>query len=77
MLECWKKALGNRKIAGALLTDLSKAFDCLNHGFHHSAHTFIFSYLSDRKQHTKVNNFSAHGLISTCKTGINYGSIYF
>ena len=58
MLERWKKALVNRKIAGALLTDLSKAFDCLNHelliaklevyGFHHSALTYIFSYLSDQ-----------------------------
>ena len=49
MLEHWKKALGNRKIAGALLIDLSKVFDRLNHGllitkleayvFHHSALT--------------------------------------
>ena len=31
MLERWKKALGNSKIASALLTDLSKAFDSLNH----------------------------------------------
>ena len=67
VLERWKKALDNRKIAGALLADLSKAFHCLNHelliakleayGFHHSALTYMFSYLSDRKQRTKVNNF--------------------
>ena len=31
MLEKWRKALDNNKLAGALLTDLSKAFDCLNH----------------------------------------------
>ena len=31
MLERWKKALGKKHIAGALLTDLSKAFDCINH----------------------------------------------
>ena len=31
MLERWKKPQDNGKIAGALLTDLSKAFDCLNH----------------------------------------------
>ena len=31
MLEKWRKALDNGKIAGALLTDLSKAFDCINH----------------------------------------------
>ena len=31
MIELWKKALDNKKIAGGVLTDLSKAFDCLNH----------------------------------------------
>ena len=30
MLQRWEKALDNSKIAGALLTDLSKAFDSLN-----------------------------------------------
>ena len=30
-LECWKKAIDKGKLAGALLTDLSKAFDCINH----------------------------------------------
>ena len=66
MLERWKKALDNGKIAGAILTDLSKAFDCLNHnlliaklnayGFDHNSLTYIYSYLSDRKQRTKINN---------------------
>ena len=66
MLEKWKKALDKRNIAGALLTDLSKAFDCLNHelliakleayGFSYSSLNTICSYLSDRKQRTKVNN---------------------
>ena len=31
MLEKWRKALDKRNLAGALLTDLSKAFECLNH----------------------------------------------
>ena len=31
MLEKWRKTLDNHNIAGALLTDLSKAFDCINH----------------------------------------------
>ena len=83
MLERWKKALNNRKIAGAFLTDLSKAFDCLDHelliakleayGFHHSALTYIFSYLSDRKQRTKVNNFLSSW--SNIETGVPQGSI--
>ena len=31
MLEEWKKSLDSGGAFGALLTDLSKAFDCLNH----------------------------------------------
>ena len=65
MLEQWKKALDKKGTAGAILTDLSKAFDCLNHnlllakldayGFHKEAIEFIRTYLKDRKQRTKVN----------------------
>ena len=50
---------------GALLTDLSKAFDCLNHkllitkfnayGFSLPALKLVHDYLSNRKQRTKVN----------------------
>ena len=29
MLEKWKSAVNNKKVFGALLMDLSKAFDCL------------------------------------------------
>ena len=59
MLEAWKKVLDDKESAGAILTDLSKAFDCLNHdlliakldayGFSHEALKFIRSYLKDRK----------------------------
>ena len=31
MLEKWKKAVDKGKVFGALMTDLSKAFDCLDH----------------------------------------------
>ena len=31
MLQKWKSALDNRNMFGELLTDLSKAFDCLSH----------------------------------------------
>ena len=51
---------------GALLTDLSKAFDCLNHDFlirKLNAHGFslpalrlIYDYLSNRKKRTRINN---------------------
>ena len=51
---------------GVLLTDLLKAFDCLSHevlaaklsayGVHISAVRFIYDYLSNRKQRTKIEN---------------------
>ena len=31
MLEKWKRAVDNNKVFGALLTDLSKSFDCISH----------------------------------------------
>ena len=50
---------------GALLTDLSKAFDCLDHelliaklnayGFSLPALRLVHDYLSTKKQRTKVN----------------------
>ena len=61
----WKKALDERKVGGAILTHLSKAFDCLSHdlliaklaayGFEKSALLFVYDYLKNRIQRTKVN----------------------
>ena len=83
MLERWKKALDNDKIAGALLTDLSKAFDCLNHelliakleayGFDNKSLTYILSYLTDRKQMTEVN--ASFSTWAPMKLGVPQGSI--
>ena len=66
MIEKWKKALDKKTQAKALTTDLSKAFDCLNHeliiakmqayGFDNTSLLYILSYLTGRKQRTKVNN---------------------
>ena len=66
MIEKWKKCLdGIEGKIGAVLMDLSKAFDTINHelliakleayGFHDSALHIILDYLSDRWQRTKVN----------------------
>ena len=62
MLERWKRAL----YVGAVLTDLSKAFDCLNHqlliakleayGFDRKSLTFIFNYLPNPLQRTKIKS---------------------
>ena len=67
MIERWKKSLDTKNggYAGAILMDLSKAFDTINHelliakleayGFEESALNLMHSYLSDRWQRTKVN----------------------
>ena len=65
MIEKWKKCLDGNWFAGAILMDLSKAFDTINHelliakleayGFDQSALEIVQSYLSDRWQRTKVN----------------------
>ena len=65
LLEKWKRALDSGQMFGALLTDLSKAFDCLNHellitklnayGFSLPALKLVHDYLANRKQRTKVN----------------------
>ena len=65
MIEKWKESLDGKGFAGAILMDLSKAFDTINHelliakleayGFGDSALEIVHSYLSDRWQRTKVN----------------------
>ena len=65
MIEKWKECLDQKGYAGAILMDLSKAFDTINHelliakleayGFEENALEIVTSYLSDRWQRTKVN----------------------
>ena len=61
-----KKPVDNGGVFGALLTGLSKAFDCILHdliiaklgtySFHIDALKLIHDYLSNRKQRVKVND---------------------
>ena len=65
LLEKWKRVVDSGQMFGALLTNLSKAFDCLDHelliaklnayGFSLTALKQVHDYLSNRKQRTKVN----------------------
>ena len=83
MLEKWKKAPDKKDNAEAILTDLSKAFDSLNHelliaklnayGFDKESLEFIRSYLKERKQRTKVGSY--YSTWKSIKFGVPQGSI--
>ena len=66
LIENWKKSLDQKKIIGAVLMDLSNAFDSIPHdlliaklhsyGFSIDTVTFFYSYLKRRNQNVKINN---------------------
>ena len=66
MIEKWRKTLEIGGHAGTPITDLSQAFECIDHelliaklhshGFDTDAPKFINSYLKGRKQSTKINS---------------------
>ena len=66
MLERWNKNIDMRGSSGALLTDLSKAFNCLPHelliaileayGFSYNSLKLIFSYFTNRYQRVRINS---------------------
>ena len=70
MLEKWRESIDKLVCFRALLTDLSKAFDCIFHDFlitiiHANgvdlkSLQFLYSYLNSRKQRIKINdNYSS------------------
>ena len=83
MTEKWWKYLYKDGVNRALLTDLSKAFDCLLYdlliaklaadGFDYESLKLIQSYLSNRKQRTKANN--THSTFSDIIFGVPQGSL--
>ena len=84
MLENFKKSLDDGNEFGALLTSLSKAFDCTEdklliaklfcYGVSPSALNLIHSYLSNRTQRIKINNnFSRRSSIE----GVPQGSVLY
>ena len=66
MVEEWKQNLDNNFIVGAVLTDLSKASDCIPHdlfiaklsayGLKRDLLCYFYSYLKGRKQCDQINN---------------------
>ena len=66
MLIKWQKCLDNSGVVGAILMDLSKAFDCLSHelliakleayGFGIESLKLIYSYLKHRPHRVRVES---------------------
>ena len=64
MVEKWRKALNEGGETGTALTDLSKAFNCIDHnlliaklngyGFERQSINFMCSYLTKRKHRTNI-----------------------
>ena len=83
MLEKWEHAVDNEKVFGALLTDLSKAFDCVSHefliaklnayGLSLPALKLVSNYLQNHKQRTK--NGTAYSLWKNFFSGVPQGLI--
>ena len=83
MVEKWKEVLDKGGLGGALLTDLSKAFDCIKYdlliakltayGFDSHSLSFVFSYLNERKKRTKIYNSYSPCAHIAC--GVPQGSI--
>ena len=81
--EKWRKSLDNKGYGGAVLMDLSKAFDTLNHdlliaklhayGFDIKTLKLLHSYLTKRWQRTKVN--SSFSTWSELLQGVPQGSV--
>ena len=83
MIEKWRDSMDKGTFFKALLTELSKAFDCLPHnllaaklsayGFDNNSTKFLFDYVTNSNQRTKIGQ-----VYSSCEkitSGITQGSI--
>ena len=83
MLRKWKKALDKEENRPAIFTDLSKAFDTINHGlllaklkacgFSKQTLSFMCSYLKNRRQRAYINN--KFNSLKEVIAGVSQGSI--
>ena len=83
LIEEWKSGLDNGNYVGAVLMDLSKAFDCIPHdlliaklsayGFDRPALKYLYSYLKGRRQCVRING--THSKFLTILAGVPQGTI--
>ena len=89
LVEEWRERLDNNYIVGAILMDLSKAFDCISHdliiaklaayGLDDTALQLIFSYLKNRKQCIRIKNTYSNfeNIITVVPQGSIVGPLLF
>ena len=83
LIENRKESLDKGFVAGALLMDLSKAFDCIPHdllvaklhayGISLTTATFMYSYLKCRKKNVKI--LDVFSSFQTIVSGVPQGSM--
>ena len=83
VIEQWRTCLDNDRLVGAVLKDLSKAFDCLPHdlliaklgayGLDQNLLILLMSYLKDRRQSVKIKG--VRSLFKLIKSGVPQGAI--
>ena len=91
MVEKWRKAFAEGGETGTVLTDLSKAFDYIDHnlliaklnayGFEKRLLEFIHSHLTKRKQRIKLDSvFSSWEMLFSvlfpCSTRVNPRTVF-
>ena len=88
LVEEWREHLDKTFVVNEVLTDLSKAFDCIAYelliaklaayGFSNTALRCIYSYLSNRKQCVRINNTYSNyqKIISVVPQGSILGPIF-
>ena len=89
LFEKWKESVDEGHVFGTLLTDLSKAFDCLPHnlliaksnayGLDNKAVRFVYDYPTSRKQIAKISDTysSCQEILSRVPQGSIIGPLLF
>ena len=81
LIEEWQEKFNQNFLVDAVLTDISKALDCIPHNlltaklaayeFELNALTLIFMYLKNQKQSIQINN--THSSFGNIISGVSQG----